>query len=297
MAEQSQCPICGSATSELGVLHGAYSDRDYCFRRCPDCYFSFVGNPWTEYDKIYDMNYFSGRGADRSVNYVYEMEHMDRTVRQYEWRGIVCNISQLASLDPESRWLDFGCGSGGLVRYGLEQKICRVFGYDEGVAVNLSRNSGLSILDASSLEAQAGMFDVVTAIEVFEHLTDPLRELRRIRRLLRPGGLFYYTTGNARPWRNRLFQWSYVLPEVHVSFFEAGTMEKALTLAGFRPQRRRYLPGDTDIIRYKLLKAFRQSNIGVGEQVLPWGMIGRLVEARLGMTEMPIAWADNCLFQ
>jgi SAM-dependent methyltransferase len=256
-----------------------------------------VRNPWTEYDEIYDMNYFSGCGADRSVNYVYEMQHVDRTVRRYEWRGIARNVNRLLPLDPESRWLDFGCGSGGLVRYVLEQKICRMFGYDEGAAVNLARELGLPILDASSLGAQAGMFDVVTAIEVLEHLTDPLGELRRIRRLLKPGGLFYYTTGNARPWRNHFFQWSYVLPEVHVSFFEAGTMEKALTLAGFRPQARGYLPGDTDIIRFKLLKAFRRSDVGAGERVLPWGMIGRLVNALLKITDMPIAWADDALMR
>ena len=60
----------------------------------------------------------------------------------------------------------------------------------------------------------------MTAIEVLEHTLDPLAELRRIRALLRPGGLLLLTTGNAAPFASRLTQWPYVIPEIHVSFFE-----------------------------------------------------------------------------
>ena len=76
---------------------------------------------------------------------------------------------------------------------------------------------------------------MVTAIEVIEHTLDPLAELRTIRGLLRPGGLLFLTTGNAAPFASDLLRWSYIVPEIHVSFFEPDTLERALVKCGFRP--------------------------------------------------------------
>ena len=75
----------------------------------------------------------------------------------------------------------------------------------------------------------------MTAIEVLEHTLEPLAELRRIRKLLRPGGLLFLTTGNAAPFASDLLRWSYIIPEIHISFFEPSTLEYALHAAGFRP--------------------------------------------------------------
>ena len=61
---------------------------------------------------------------------------------------------------------------------------------------------------------------MVTAIEVLEHLTDPMPVLHTIATVLRPGGILFVTTGNAAPHRAHLDRWSYVVPDVHVSFYE-----------------------------------------------------------------------------
>jgi cyclopropane fatty-acyl-phospholipid synthase-like methyltransferase len=84
----------------------------------------FVANPWTDYAKNYDEGYYRGGGADPWIDYVYELEHPEATVRQYEWRGIQRLVDHLCPLTAETQWLDFGCGNGGLVRY---VRICRDF--------------------------------------------------------------------------------------------------------------------------------------------------------------------------
>src|SRR5262249_15008950 len=100
----------------------------------------------------------------------------------------------------------------------------------------------------------------------------------------------FCTTGNAQPFRGRLLGWRYVIPEVHVSFFEPETLAYALRLAGFRPQFQEFLPGFVDIIRFKILKNLRVRRASRWEQLLPCGALPRLADLRLQISAHPIGW-------
>jgi cyclopropane fatty-acyl-phospholipid synthase-like methyltransferase len=250
-----------------------------------------VANPWTDYERIYSEDYYSGKGADPLVDYRFELEHPERTIRIYEWRGIVRAVRSIRQVTAESRWLDFGCGNGGLVRYLNERRVCRAMGFEEGWIAERARMAGIPIWRAAELQGAGASFDVITAIEVLEHVEEPVAVLRRIRSLLAPGGLFFFTTGNAQPWRKKLPEWRYVVPEIHMSFFEPAAAERALGMAGFEPEFRGFLPGFTDIIRFKALKNFRVRERAFWQDLLPWTAIARVLDARLGITDHPIGWA------
>jgi SAM-dependent methyltransferase len=178
------------------------------------------------------------------------------------------------------------------VRHARQYRGHDCIGFDEGYIADLSREMGIPILKKDALSELKGSFDLVTAIEVIEHVIDPLSFLRQVRSLLKPGGILFLTTGNAEPWRNKLTDWSYAsVPEVHVSFFEPGTLAMALETTGFRAEYRGYLPGFSAVIKFKVLKTLRRRYASAVLDLLPWDIIARVVDARHGVTRHPIGIA------
>lgn len=282
------CAICGSPATVIDTVHSSFSARDFELAHCATCRYSFVVNPRTDFGSLYDEEYYRGKGADRTVNYEQEL-HDPRTVRRYEWQAVIEIVRQLRGSLDGVRWLDFGCGLGGLVRYGRERGI-EISGFDEGYAAERIQQERIPALAAEELDDAAGAFDVVTMIEVLEHLIDPVSRLRRIATLLRPGGLLFLTTGNAEPFRGRLAKWSYVQPDIHVGFFEPDTLATALRGVGLDPAFPGYVPGFNDLLRYKILKNLGQKRRHAVEGFVPWPLVARAVDRRYRVSAHPVAW-------
>lgn len=291
LAEATACRVCGAGTARIGKVRGGFTQRDFELRRCDRCGFAFIADPWTDFPAIYDDRYYAGQGADPLVDYRFELEHPQRSVRQYEWRGVTRLVSRLLGGLDGVRWLDFGCGNGGLVRYVRDHSRASVLGFEEGSIAADARRLGIPIVSPAELAGRPGEFDVVTAIEVLEHVIDPVTELKRIRELLRPGGLLFLTTGNAAPYRGRLLRWNYIVPEIHVSFFEPATLDYALRQAGFAPARIARGRGYDEILKFKVLKNMRVRRRSRLTDALPAGIIASAADRKVRLTEQPVGWA------
>jgi len=284
------CRACGAEAAPAGSRFGSFAGRDFAFARCRACGFGFVIDPLEDLGAIYNEAYYRGQGADPLVDYLGELAAPERSIRLYEWRGILKAVETLRGPVDGLRWLDYGCGNGGLVRHVRGRRDLDMMGYEEGWAAEQAREVGIPVLDSAALPGLAGSCDIVTAIEVIEHIVDPAELIRAARRLLKPGGLLFLTTGNAAPVAD-LARWSYATPEIHVSFFEPRTLAALLGRHGFRPEQRGFLSGHDDIIRFKVLKNLGRRRRSAVEAMLPWPILSRVVDRRYGVTAHPIGWA------
>ena len=141
--------------------------------------------------------------------------------------------------------LDVGYGPGTFI--GSLSSECRSTGVDvtrKFLDVARSRygapNKTFAEMTAGFLEFDDNTFDVVTCIEVIEHIGEAgvTRLLGEIRRVLRPGGLLLASTPNyASPWPvveavvNRFGDVSYA--HDHITLFTSGRLSAALDSAGY----------------------------------------------------------------
>ncbi|HET8903078.1 MAG TPA: bifunctional 2-polyprenyl-6-hydroxyphenol methylase/3-demethylubiquinol 3-O-methyltransferase UbiG [Saccharospirillum sp.] len=105
--------------------------------------------------------------------------------------------------------LDIGCG-GGILTEALAHRGARVTGIDMTDApLKVARlhalDSGLEGIDYRQMTAEAlaeeapGQFDVITCMEMLEHVPDPTSVIAAIERLLKPGGYAFFSTINRNP--------------------------------------------------------------------------------------------------
>mgnify|MGYP006394457309 CR=1 FL=1 len=141
-------------------------------------------------------------------------------------------IDQRAPL-AGSRVLDVGCG-GGLLSEAMAGRGAEVTGIDMGEApLNVAKlhclESGASVdyrritvEELAADESIQGQFDIVTCLEMLEHVPDPQSVLSACARLLKPGGQLFVSTINRNP---KSFLFAIVGAEYVLKMLPKGTHE------------------------------------------------------------------------
>ena len=116
-------------------------------------------------------------------------------------------IDNVASLKDKTV-LDVGCG-GGILSESMAEKGAKVTGIDLGkkalkVAQLHSLDSGVTVdyqlIAVEQLaEQQPASFDVVTCLEMLEHVPDPASVVAACAKLVKPGGHVFFSTINRNP--------------------------------------------------------------------------------------------------
>lgn len=115
------------------------------------------------------------------------------------WDDELFREKVLEVLRPEHALLDLGAGAGIVPQMNFKGLCAHVCGLDpdERVRVNPHLDEG-RVGVGETIPWPDGVFDVVTADNVLEHLDDPAAVLREIARVLKPGGTFLAKTPNRR---------------------------------------------------------------------------------------------------
>jgi 2-polyprenyl-6-hydroxyphenyl methylase/3-demethylubiquinone-9 3-methyltransferase len=121
------------------------------------------------------------------------------------WQGDECSRTPLEGKSA----LDVGCGAG-LLAEPLARLGANVTGIDatpEVIAVAREHANGQSLTQRMSLEYRVadivdveGRFDLVTCMEVIEHVANPTAFVQALARRLAPDGLLIMSTPNATRW-------------------------------------------------------------------------------------------------
>ena len=133
----------------------------------------------------------------------------------------------------EKKVLDVGCG-GGILAESLAQRGAQVTGIDMGdaplgVAKLHQLESGLSIdYQKSTAENFAkeheNTFDIVTCLEMLEHVPDPSSVVQACAKMVKPGGHVFFSTINRNP---KSFLFAIIGAEYVLRLLPRGTHEYA----------------------------------------------------------------------
>jgi SAM-dependent methyltransferase len=136
------------------------------------------------------------------------------------------------------RWLDVGCGAGALLAAARDRgwDVTGTEVAEGGARAVRERGFDVRTGELDQLGLPEGAFDVVSIIEVIEHVPEPRSLLAAASVLLRRGGVLYLTTPNGRGLSARLLgtRWSVVSPPEHLQLFSRAGMRLALAGAGLR---------------------------------------------------------------
>jgi 2-polyprenyl-6-hydroxyphenyl methylase/3-demethylubiquinone-9 3-methyltransferase len=142
-------------------------------------------------------------------------------------------IDRLAGVNGKTV-VDVGCG-GGILAESMARRGANVLGVDLAdkplkVAMLHAMEAGLANIDYRSIAAEAlaaeqpGQFDVVTCMEMLEHVPDPSSVVKACADMAKPGGWVFFSTLNRNP---KAFLMAIVGAEYVLNLLPRGTHEFA----------------------------------------------------------------------
>ncbi|HEV3417294.1 MAG TPA: class I SAM-dependent methyltransferase, partial [Pirellulales bacterium] len=232
------CPACGSAANSAD---GFSNPIGFSFRFCPSDGTLFMDPVPTEStlkrlynDASYSFLWTSRKSLD-SVQVKPEGQiEFDQIYRNFQFPS-----------DRRPTLLDVGCATGGLLLTAKSHFDVEGVELSEELA-QIARKQGFAVTTGTLADVPGeGRFDVITMLQLIEHIVDPTPLVQEVRRLLRSGGILYLNTPNIDSASFKLFRerHMHVSSFGHVSLYTRASLDCLARRCGFQVVAHEYSGG------------------------------------------------------
>jgi len=176
-------------------------------------------------------------------------------------RRVLPFVQKIAETMPAGKILDIGCADGSLL--GLLPDKHRKYGLDISAAACSQASAHCDqTINAPFEQAEfSTRFDLIIALDLLEHVVDPVRVLNKIGDCLAPDGQLIIETGNASSLGARVLQtdWYYTSIFGHIAVLSSRTVSELTGQAGIEQLElslgRHHYPGPLKLLQRQFLLA------------------------------------------
>ncbi|MFX0199428.1 MAG: methyltransferase domain-containing protein [Candidatus Hodarchaeota archaeon] len=226
--EEVPCNLCGSSDLEdVGEKLG------FTIVECLKCGLRFT-NPRPNgkaREALYSRDYYFGYRAWLGQQIKSESVIQEGLLAGQQVRNILL-------YKKRGKLLDVGCSTGELLE-AAQKKGFSCWGVEPNkwACSFANKKRGLKVINGElqKFSFESNFFDVVSYMEVIEHIPDPLGELREINRILKNDGILMLSSPNfgCEESHELGIQWKHNKPWEHIYLFDYVHLRKMLDLAGF----------------------------------------------------------------
>jgi len=233
------CRLCGA----LGQTSVAVEGNDKRLVRCGNCQVVFLEPPPNEID-------FTAEFEERHITSDERLEQFFASKRD---PVLAFAASQIQRYKKSGTILDVGCAGGHFLANFFAPSDWLKFGVEPSrFAARRANENGIETYqgELKSVELPAGMFDVITALGVLLYFRDPRRNLAKLRKSLKPGGVLIIELplAEAQLWRNSpklsrfVGKYRSLLASNHLFYYNVASLTYLLRESGFRVREIRSVP-------------------------------------------------------
>ena len=176
---------------------------DVSYYRCSSCLFLQTEDP-----------YWLGESYSSAIN----SSDIGLLTRNLVYLEILTSLFRICKFDPGKKYLDYGGG------YGVFVRLMRDNGFNFYWSDEYCENIYATKFKSEDLPSIERKFEVITAFEVFEHLVDPMKDIKK---MLETSDSIIFSNELQPDDANELKDWWYICPEhgQHTALYHKKTLE------------------------------------------------------------------------